>query len=284
MSPSNFAKVLQSSHMLGSQTMEIMNSEIYLKLLQDEYADLREKHANRDILTRDIRVNLNLADGLIIFTRFNNWADEESAKLIDMADSLVWEVIDVDPKKYSVDPAFTEVVGKEITELISHYKFDRMSCGARYRLPESHEIDTELSRLIRHMPGSTTVPERLRHAELHRYITPKWESSDSHDFRSAIVQIEHCIDEITKMDIKASNARSVLFAISEGAKRPDLDIHTTMARLYELKAILLLASYLLFDDKLTKQPSGKCDGRWHKRMWPSAVAAEFGGMVMQTSL
>ena len=87
MTPSNFGKALQRSHTFGSRTMEIMNSEINLKLLQNQYEDLREKHVNFDILVRDIRANLNLASGLIIFTRFNkawsNWSDEESAVLIE---------------------------------------------------------------------------------------------------------------------------------------------------------------------------------------------------------
>jgi hypothetical protein len=164
-----------------------------------------------------------------------------------MADSLVSEVIGVDSKKYSLDPNFTEEVGREITELIAHYKFDRMSCGARNQLPQGRNIDMEISKLI------TNMPERLRHAELHRQIAPTWESTDSQSLSIAITQIDRSIEKLSAMNVDRENRSSILFSISDQARRADFDINTTIARLYDLKATLLLADSLLLEGRLTKK-------------------------------
>jgi hypothetical protein len=69
------------------------------------------------------------------------------------------------------------------------------------------------------------------------------------DFAAKV--LERSINHICQSDIARTNQHSVIFVKSDNSKKPDFDANTTVARLQELRAILLLADGLSFKDELT---------------------------------
>jgi hypothetical protein len=233
--------------------MDLMIDARNLKSLTNECSELINDHQNYEqLLARDIRLNLRLAVGLMIFARFSRgwegWSDERSASLIRIADELIREVVELDPKDYSRDPYYETGVGTEIAELLAYCKFDRLACASRYPLPQTLNIDADLTRLIRYR-GSKRIPEANRHAELHRNLA--WVSPISDDLTSAATEADRAIQDIWSMDIRSENQKSIIFSTCrDDMKRLDYDLNTVVARLFGFKAACLLADSLCVKDKV----------------------------------